>query len=508
MQTTETHRRLMAQIKEDIKLPSPPAIAVKILDAVNRDDAELTSLGDIISSDPALTAKMLKVANSETFTQNGNISNINRAMTVLGTNLIKNIALSFIIADNLSDDNTIGFDCELFWRRSVTTAVAAEKISKSLQFKNEDIFVASLLQDIGILLMASNRGNEYIKLIHESRTTGPQLEELEKEKYGFDHMQVAYALLVSWNFPESITTAILYHHQPQLCPEDDREATEILFYADRLADIFFAGEVAEKARNLQQDLIDRYSLSSDQARDLLDETAEASREILDSFELDPGEIRPYSALLQEANESLSKLHLSAEQVLLEMHEAKQRSDQLTEELKSANTRLKELVYRDGLTGLYNHRYFQESLSNELSRAIRYQSSFSLILFDVDHFKKVNDTYGHPAGDQVLMNISKAVSSAVRPSDIVARHGGEEFAVILPETSAAGAKVFAARLRRCVEGIATQVDGQLIYVTISAGTTTFTVETHDTDKNTLIEIADQALYQAKQSGRNQVVALTP
>jgi diguanylate cyclase (GGDEF)-like protein len=130
------------------------------------------------------------------------------------------------------------------------------------------------------------------------------------------------------------------------------------------------------------------------------------------------------------------------------------------------------------------------------------------MFDIDFFKKVNDTHGHPAGDLVLMNIAKAVSSAVRPCDIVARYGGEEFAVILPETSAAGVKVFAARLRRCVEGIGTLVDGQHIYVTVSAGATTFNQKGADATKDVLIETADRGLYMSKQNGRNQVTVLEP
>jgi diguanylate cyclase (GGDEF)-like protein len=194
-------------------------------------------------------------------------------------------------------------------------------------------------------------------------------------------------------------------------------------------------------------------------------------------------------------------------MMLEMHEAKLKAERLSRELQDANARLRELVYRDGLTGLYNHRFFQESLSQELLRANRYKTSVSLILFDIDHFKKVNDNFGHQAGDQVLMNIARAVSSSIRPTDILARYGGEEFAVILPETNAAGAKVFAARLRRCVEGIATLAKGQLIYVTVSAGTTTFTPENHISDKDQLINTADRGLYISKQNGRNQVTAVT-
>lgn len=508
MQPNEKYRQILNIINQNVNLPSPPAIAVKILNAVQKDEACLSELGDIISSDPALTAKMLKVANSGIFSRNGNISNISRAMTVLGTNLIKNIALSFIIAENLSSGYQQEFNIDTFWRRSITAAVSAEMVAKKSGYHNEDIFVAALLQDIGTLIIALSKGDEYNKLLLESHRTETDIWVLESDNFGFNHLQVGYALLTNWKLPTSITEPILYHHHPENCISDNSKAATILNFSNQLADIYNLSEVAEKARLLQHDLIAKLHFSKDQACELLDEAAINSKEMLLNFDLEPGQIRPYSVMLQEANEALGQLHLSNEQVLLEMTDAKQKSERLAAELQDANARLKELVYRDGLTGLYNHRYFQESLENELSRAKRYQTSVSLILFDVDHFKKVNDSHGHPAGDLVLINIARAVCSAVRPSDIVARYGGEEFAVILPETSAAGAKVFAARLRRCVEGIATLVEGQLIYVTISAGTTTFAQQSGQISKDNLIETADRGLYTAKQSGRNQVVALEP
>ena len=165
-----------------------------------------------------------------------------------------------------------------------------------------------------------------------------------------------------------------------------------------------------------------------------------------------------------------------------------------------------MAYIDALTGLYNHRYFQETLATELSRASRYHSSVSLIFFDIDFFKKVNDTYGHPAGDLVLKNIATEVKKAVRPSDIVARYGGEEFVVILPETDITGIKVFAARLRRCVEGLITEAEGQQIMVTVSVGGATHSPEQLKTSKELLIQTADRGLYMSKENGRNQVTIL--
>ena len=143
----------------------------------------------------------------------------------------------------------------------------------------------------------------------------------------------------------------------------------------------------------------------------------------------------------------------------------------------------------------------------MARAKRYGRSLCLLIFDIDHFKNVNDTYGHTVGDQVLVSLADNILKAVRPSDIVARYGGEEFAVILPETSTSGMRVFAERLRRCVQAVSTPVaKNKTINVTVSIGGTEFIPE-KDSSKQLLIETADRAMYQAKTSGRNCVTILS-
>jgi diguanylate cyclase (GGDEF)-like protein len=132
-----------------------------------------------------------------------------------------------------------------------------------------------------------------------------------------------------------------------------------------------------------------------------------------------------------------------------------------------------------------------------------------MLFDIDHFKDVNDTYGHPAGDQVLRNLAELVQSTMRISDIVVRYGGEEFAVILPSTDLPGCKVFATRLRRRVEEMETVVSGMSIRVTISIGVTGYDTAQNSLEKAVMIKTADSALYAAKNRGRNRVeVELLP
>jgi diguanylate cyclase (GGDEF)-like protein len=172
---------------------------------------------------------------------------------------------------------------------------------------------------------------------------------------------------------------------------------------------------------------------------------------------------------------------------------------------NTETHYHEEIYRlmtlDGLTDLYNVRFFRDSLEKEISRARRYGRVFSLVLFDVDHFKSINDTYGHLAGDAVLRQLGALVRSRVRRDDIPARTGGEEFAVILPEVDRKGATSFADKLRRAVEESAFRFEGTLIPVTISLGVAEW--DAAIPDAATLIARADEKLYEAKRGGRNRV-----
>lgn len=198
------------------------------------------------------------------------------------------------------------------------------------------------------------------------------------------------------------------------------------------------------------------------------------------------------------NRAVDKINLIAENRVL--------IDQLKNsniELELMNRLFQELAVRDGLTGLYNHRYFQEFLSTELARSQRYGRVFSLVMLDVDFFKHYNDSHGHVKGDRLLCALAQLLKECVRQSDIVARYGGEEFVVVLPETTREGALIFAEGMRQRIADYAfphreTQPLGS---VTVSLGVATYPQD--GADGPTLINCADQALYRAKHQGRNTV-----
>lgn len=165
----------------------------------------------------------------------------------------------------------------------------------------------------------------------------------------------------------------------------------------------------------------------------------------------------------------------------------------------------EIARTDGLTGLYNHTEFQHILELEVQRAKRYGREFSLLMLDIDFFKNFNDTYGHQTGDDILKAISQKIKKEVRVMDVSARYGGEEFAVILPETPLQFGVQVAERLRRTVSGHMFHIQGSNVQVTLSIGVASFPADAGTSDD--LIKRADQALYLAKNGGRNKVCKFT-
>ena len=174
---------------------------------------------------------------------------------------------------------------------------------------------------------------------------------------------------------------------------------------------------------------------------------------------------------------------------------------MAEKIETHQRALEELAIRDGLTGLANRREFDRRLKEELERSRRYSHPFSLLMLDLDHFKGVNDSYGHPAGDEVLRALAARIREQVRPVDQVARYGGEEFAVIQPETGGAGALALAERLRAAIAAVPFALDaGRSIDLTASIGVACFPRDSET--EHDLVAAADHALYGAKQSGRNR------
>lgn len=223
---------------------------------------------------------------------------------------------------------------------------------------------------------------------------------------------------------------------------------------------------------------------------------------------------------KELSDKISGLHIGADDYLpkpyneLELNAriyASLRTKALQDELRIKNEQLEELLHKvnhmaitDALTGLYNRRKFHDTLTSEFARAKRYDTPFSLIMIDIDHFKEVNDNYGHNAGDAVLKGVSSLILKNTREIDTASRFGGEEFMVILPNTDFNNAKVFAERMLMAIGCYSFPDINETITVSIGIGGMP---DSNIENEDQVIRCADIALYRAKQSGRNRVEVST-
>lgn len=493
-------------LTNDLRLPSPPAIAVKIVDLVRREDFSFKQLASIIEADPALVSRILRLANSGFYGVSKSVSTIDKAISVLGANSLKNLALSFILSEAFRGQRGAGFDFDSFARRAITASVASQLIAAEIDFHSDETFITSLLQDIGVAAMFLSNKEEYIKVLDERLVDRRPLNVVEAQTFGYDHQEVGAELLKMWNLPESIYLPIRYHHETRNVPPKIERLCSVIRASDRLAAVYCGSSKVKSAHDAQEVLSKTFGLSEERSSALIDRVAEKSRELLIQFDVAPGTMRPFSQILQDANRELAHMNLSYEMVVMAHKEAREKAERLAEGLRAANRELRDLAFRDDLTGLYNYRHFNNAMQKEIARCHRYGRPFSLILLDVDGFKTINDTHGHPAGDLVLQAIANDIQKRTRNADTVIRYAGDEFALMLPETDQAGAMVKAENCRRNIEALQIAVDGNSVRVTVSVGVASY--DGRSSQKETkLLDAADRALYESKEKGRNRVTAWT-
>lgn len=282
------------------------------------------------------------------------------------------------------------------------------------------------------------------------------------------------------------------------------ESPELHFYVNRTVSDVFLGELGEKATEIfNKDLHGRFegALSRNEIHD--------PRELMGQEGAHPNEIVAHSwkGLVTKGEASGIVVLASAEEGTFterteETFDIISRQMNIVVDYARLYERTKQLSITDGLTKIFNHRYFQEQLRREVNRSIRKGSDLSLILLDIDHFKSFNDTYGHQQGDIVLRELAQVLQGSIRHCDILARYGGEEFAIIMPDCAREVCANAAERLRSVVEKHEIPGQEEVLRVTISMGVSALPDERIETPAE-LISVADQALYRAKEKGRNRV-----
>jgi diguanylate cyclase (GGDEF)-like protein len=277
--------------------------------------------------------------------------------------------------------------------------------------------------------------------------------------------------------------------------------TRLAMGADTLADVVQAwpkDSCVAAAEELLKSLNVKETLSK-----LLDNVSSRMCDLSQDLRMEIGQQLTLEEVVAEAQAAVLQMSAEQEQKASRLENLLRKQEEATRKLEAHNKKLLDLASKDPLTGLDNRRVFNRSLETELDRIARYDQGFSLLIVDVDYFKKVNDTYGHPAGDAVLKDLATRMQRAMRDADLVARLGGEEFGAILPCTTPTGARVAAERLRAAIEIVPFDIGDQHIECTVSIGGVSIGPGSAVNGADDVVELADDALYEAKKNGRNQV-----
>lgn len=620
----------LEQLKLGGQLPSPRGVALAIMELSRRDSATLGEIARVVQTDPALSSRLIKLANAATLISRPVVS-VQEAVVRQGMNTVRQLALGFSLIDQYRSGACQAFDYQRYWSHSLLMALTMQALGGRVHVAAQDeLFVLGLLAQVGKLALATLYPKDYSEILLTYHTCpDTSLIEHERGRLATDHIELGVAMMTDWGIPRVFTVPLTHYENPDdLGPPCDSRSTSLMLMlrlAHRLADLGLAEANArpalardwiEKAIGLDlkaedagtfidaviaswqewskllnipavalptiQEICHGQILAEDDAAEehialriiVADADTSARRRLMAMLSEDgrhfvyPAEngnsalalameVLPHVIIAHDdlplldglelcqalrateegrrmhllltadddhedqltrayeagadgflprtitANGLHTRLQVAQRQVRLRGDWEKDRAQlrQIAAELAVANRRLATVALTDPLTGLPNRRSAIDQLEQAWSAASRAGTPLSVMLIDLDHFKAINDTYGHAVGDMVLREAATAMRTAARREDSVCRFGGEEFLVICPNTDLASALLSAERLRKVLatQHIGLGQTGK--HITASIGVATRETDTADIDA--LVSAADQALYAAKNGGRDRV-----
>lgn len=469
-------------------------VALQIVREALKPDVSPTDLAKLAESDPGFALRIISMVNSAAFGFGRKVSDVRQATAFIGVRGLRTLGLSLAVSDMVP----AGADGQTLLANSLRRAVAAQLIAKKLGSRDVDeFFTAGLFLEVGLLARARDDLGAAARV---ARLPAIDRAVFERAEAGTDHAVRGADLAKAFMLPAELIEAVALHHDPVM-PE--AALARVAWVAERVAGVWEGGDVsaaqAEGARALAA-------------------LGVGDRDIAEIFEQLPGlvveggvaferEVAPQKGvdqLLLDVSRSLIEMNQSYESMVRTLEKVLAEKEELAHKLEEANRELTRLASTDALTGLPNKRSLEAAITRDLARAERDRTWLSLVVVDVDHFKKVNDTHGHATGDVVLQAVSKVIARHLRAGDLAGRYGGEEFLLVLPGSNIIGARIAAERVRKALEATVVDTEHGPLKVTASFGGAAVCGPGCAAGRDGLFARADAALYEAKRSGRNRVV----
>ena len=482
---------LFEKLNDSCGVPTPPGVVFKLLEMTRDKNVNAREIADTIAMDPGLTARILRFANSPMAGIGREVTSVQHAITLIGMRGVAMMSLTFAFLKPDKDHPCKGFDHQQFTLQSLACAVAAKSLAKAVgSVPPDEAFVAGLLSQLGRSTFASVFPNEYAQILDRASFVPEDLPDLEREIFGESYPAVSAWLLRKWSIPEHTCDAIAVFRN-ELENVKTSPFSNILNVAEHAAGVI-CPEPAHQAPDVATFLNAakrRLNLDSERAAELLEAITENLTEARSTLEMSAGSARSLEEIGTEVRERVAELSVAMQL-----------------ENQTMAVEKEELLLRtttDALTSVANRAGFDARLDMEMERCVRSELPLGLLMIDVDHFKRFNDTYGHQAGDRVLQIVAKTLDEQVRKVDYLARYGGEEFSVIAPDSRPDGLHQLAERLRQAVEDLVVPWEGTRLSVTVSIGAALLPTATKGDSASRIIKLADAELYKAKRAGRNRV-----
>lgn len=495
---------MRAEIEEKLRLcpslPSPPTIAAQIINMVHDPEVDIKNFTDLLRCDPALSSKILRIANSPIYPYPKKIENLHQALMILGLNATVSLALSFSLTPALKKQLGPSLDYGYFWKRALLSATIARVIGITCRMvEGEELYLAGLLQDLGMLVLDKTFPELYAvdgldQKSHEA------IMHREQEVLGTTHSAAGSWLLSQWNFPDRFRLAISGSDDPDAATtQDDRmRFVYCVNLSGKIAEVFLRDYGTEALHTLQQQAEAWLNLSSGAFLEILETTRQHLAETERLFDTQIPTWTDPQTILDSAREALLFRNLQTLKQVEELQIG-------TVEMEAQFNNLEEVNRHDPMTGALNRAYLDKTLEIAFQHSLATGDPLTLVFTDLDKFKSVNDTYGHQAGDVILQSTVRTLMSKIRTTDAVGRYGGEEFVLVLPKTSGEGAEMVCSRILETFRSTAYEiVKGTQLTVTISLGIATLSPDSPFANVHDLLQASDEAVYFAKTHGGDQYV----
>jgi len=481
------------------QLPSLPAAAATIIGLCDNPDVGLDELGAAVSLDPALSARLLRLANSAAYNRGHVITALDRAMMQLGLKMVKLTALGFVVTSGLSD--SVGEEGDEvvanIWQRCLVNAVACRELARVANLRlTSEAFLVGLFDGMGQLLGLLSRPEQFGALL--ARSPWPTDDEV-RAVLGLDQTELVGHALTAWEVPPLYPEVIAAASERKICVKAGEKCllAAVLVLA-RHASRQLLGHPTDTDARIAE-LMARLGVPADALDEIAEGLAANVAQLASTLDIALGDTPDYVALLTQARSHMIEASVAVAQEAME-RAAQLRTAEAQREMFEREARI------DKLTGLGNRAAFDDALATEVAHRVAgttLSGYLGLLIFDIDHFKRLNDTYGHRCGDHVLSELGRRLAELTRDRETICRYGGEEFALITPIVDDATAlSATAERIRSAIEEMVVVYGGIRLDITVSVGAVAVRDLVEDSACGSIIEAADRLLYQAKHSGRNR------